>query len=113
MKRNFTAVAIEPLDQRLGAGDTRKFQRNPGRRPDCGPVELRSVSALGKKELVADRRKYRGEHRLRVFDQRDTDAPVFSAGQVGARAVDRVDNPYELAAKSRLVFGAFLGQPAV
>ena len=66
-----------------------------------------------KKELVAGRRKYRGQHRLRIFDQRDADAPVFTAGKIGARTVDRIDDPYELAAETRFVIGAFLGQPAI
>ena len=46
-------------------------------------------------------------------DQRHAHAPVFAAGEIGAGAVDRIDDPDQLLAETRFVVDAFFRQPAI
>ena len=52
-------------------------------------------------------------HRPAVLDQRHRDRPVVAAGDEGARAVDRIDDPDAARGKPRRIVLAFLRQPAV
>ena len=69
----------------------------PAKPRPCSPGSARRrASRLRPRPRDRDRPP-RGEHRGRdraaVLDQRDRDRPVGAAGHVGARAVDRIDDP--------------------
>ena len=71
------------------------------------------LAADGEEELVGGRRKHRRQHRRRARDQRHTDAPVLAAGEIGAGAVDRIDDPDQFLAEAAVVVDALFRQPAI
>ena len=56
---------------------------------------------IAKKNSSRGGREHRRQHRRRACDQRHAHAPVFAAGEIGAGAVDRVDDPDQLLAETR------------
>ena len=52
-----------------------------------------------------------GEDRPAVFDQRHRDGPIRRTGDIGAGAVDRIDDPDTACRKPRRIVGAFFREP--
>ena len=113
MKDDFTGCLTEPLHQRLRTGDAGKIQLSASRRMNRYIVEHRAMSARRKEKLIAGRCKHRRQQWRTTLDQRCAHAPVFAAGEIAAGAVDRIDDPDQRFAETRLVIGAFFRQPAV
>ena len=64
------------------------------------PLRVAPSPAARQEQLIGHRRKQRRQHRPAVDDQRHRHRPVGAAGEIGARAVDRIDDP-DLPAASR------------
>src|SRR5258706_3817693 len=52
---------------------------------------------------IWSRARLRRQQRRRALDQRHADAPVLAAGEIAARAVDRIDDPYQPLGKTLFV----------
>ncbi len=68
---------------------------------------------IAKKNSSRGGREHRRQHRRRACDQRHAHAPVFAAGEIGAGAVDRVDDPDQFLAETAVVVDALFRQPAI
>ena len=79
---------------------------------DARAIERRALAGDRQKHFLGDRRIERGQPRAAAVDQRHRNGPVRKAGDIGAGAVDRIDDPGgRLGAQVRLVLGLFR-QPA-
>ena len=112
MQRDVVRRRAQRLHQRLRTGDAGEIQIDAGGRADRLIVERRGLPATCEEELIGCGRKYRREHRRGIFNQRHADAPVLAVREIGAGAVDRIDDPDQPLAEPRFVVDAFLGEPA-
>ena len=83
----------EPLHQRLRAGHAGEIEIVARVACTLLVVARGALPARGEEEFVAGRRENRGQHGRSVLHQRHADAPVVAAGEIGARAVDGIDDP--------------------
>ena len=92
----------QPLETALRPGETRtgealaRARRGSGRRCASRPCRLtaRNSSSVTGANSAAD-------DRPAVLDQGDRDRPVGMAGEEGARAVDRIDDPHAARREAR------------
>ena len=83
---------------RDSASVRRAWRRRASRRRwrrSRAPLSVAPSPCDREEHLLAHRRKQRGQTRPAGFDQRDRNAPIGAAGDIGAGAVDRIDHPGE------------------
>src|SRR4051794_18071130 len=100
--------ALEAVDERLWPGDPGAGKRRTARDPDGLAVAHRPATADGLVEQLVRRRVHDAEHWLAFDQERDRDRPVRMAGEEGAGAVDRVDDPDPAALYPRRIVGRLL-----
>ena len=83
----------------------------PGGRRDRDAVACGAAIGAGGEELLGDRRVKAGHHRPAVGDQRCRHRPIRQARDIGAGAVDRIDDPDIAGGKPRRIVDAFFRQP--
>ena len=89
------AIVSRSLDHRRCGPATRAPSKAVARRLALIGAPSRVAPSPGDREIkpVLHRREHRARDRAAVLDQRDRDRPVGAAGEIGARAVDRIDHP--------------------
>ncbi len=102
--------AAQAIEIALGAGELGAGQSRARACQNARAVERGALPARGQEHLVRHRRINSGELRDAVLDQRHRDGPVGAAGNIGAGAVDRIDDPGERHAAVGQGLG-FLRQP--
>ena len=104
----------ELFEHALGSGESRAAQAGTGADADGHAIAGRAASGDGKKHLIGHRREQGSESRPARLDQRDRHRPVVPVRDVGARAVDRIDDPGSRhRARGRIVLGFFRQPPGL
>ncbi len=75
------------------------------------PLRVAPPSAARHEEILCHRRIKAGHNRPAILDQRRRHRPIGQAGDIGARAVDRIDDPDMARGEPRRIVDAFLRQP--
>ena len=83
---------LQPFEKSSRRGDARLRKLSAGRGRDRRAVAGGAVASDGKKELVADRRVKASRDRPAVLDQRGGHRPIRQARDIGARAVNWIDD---------------------
>src|SRR3981081_3823937 len=85
----------EPLDQWFRSSHARKIQFGARRCKHGHIVVGGALAAGGEEKFIGSGSEHRRQHRRSILDQSHAHAPVLAAGEIAARTVNRIDDPYQ------------------
>ena len=100
------------VEAAFGCGKFRTGELMPAAGMDGNPIEGGTAARDRQEQLVMHRRVERRHHRAAAGYQRHRDSPVRKSSEIGARSVDRIDDPDIGLLQSRRVVLGLLRQPA-
>ena len=105
------ATAAKSLEETFWTGDASVRQRGAARGRDRRAVAGGAGTGRRREEFLGDWSVEASRDRPAILDKRGGNGPIRQAGQIGARAVDRIDDPDVTRGEPSRIVDAFLRQP--